>query len=89
MTTTDETRFLYHVEGEPYLGTAADIAHSLEQAHYAGLDVGPTAWTFDDDHQPVGHPITATATPYNEDDYATVTIRVGGATASYRLDGRA
>jgi len=87
-------RFVYTVEGEPYVGTATDLGHALEQAHYAGLDVGPLVWTFGPDGLPISHEWYSRSHDFDEDDYATVIVTVTGlppelATTSYRIDGRA
>lgn len=86
--------FVYVVEGEPHVGTVRDLARALDEANMAGLEVGPFVYTVDREG---GHleptPYTTAGTPYNEDDYATVTVTVplagGPQTATYRVDGRA
>jgi hypothetical protein len=101
MTGTDEreldtdtcTRFVYLVEGEPYLGTIFELAHVLEEAHYSGIDVGPDVYVFAEG-RPVAHTYRTHSTGYNADDYATVFVELelehdDPEEASYRLDGRA
>lgn len=94
MDTVTETRFVYLVDGEPYVGTVADVAHAIEQGHYAGLDIGDVVWTFDGG-SPVGHDVTTRSSEYNADDYATVEVEIDPLdgrvpyVASYRIDGRA
>lgn len=86
------TRFAYAIEGEVTVGTVANYVKALEEADYYGLDVSGRVWTFEAG-EPVEHFPTVTATPFDEDQWATMTVELdlGGEfpeVASIRIDGR-
>ena len=81
---------VYLVEGEPYIGTVNDYAKAVENAHYSGIGVDNTVWTFDADGKPVPTRVQFSGgDKFNEDDYAYLTIRVGADEATVKIDGRA
>lgn len=84
----EPARFVYLVEGEPYVGTVDDVAHALELAHYSAVDVSPYAWTFDAG-EPERHEIEVQAAPAPLGDYQHVTVRIDGAEGRYKIDLRA
>jgi hypothetical protein len=93
-TTQTTTTFVYLVEGEPYIGDIGDYAKAIEHAHYSGLAVDNTVWTFDADGQPVATRAKFHTSDYNKDDYAYRTIELEFACndpeeATVRIDGRA
>ena len=87
-----DTRIVYVVEGEPFVGTVGDYAKALEQATYSDITVERTVWVFRGGEAAVAVTPSVSVSPYNEDDYATMTvsIEVDGSIemASVRLDGR-
>lgn len=91
--TTPIQRFVYLVEGEPYVGTVADYARAYENAYYSGLDINPDVCVFTV-ADPASGVVTAwdcikrSVSDFDEDDYANVTFNFNGETASIRLDGR-
>lgn len=85
-------RFVYLVEGEPYIGTLQKYADAVREAHYSGLEVDRSVWIFED-----GNPVSTVArfssTPYDEDDYSTLLIELefekdDPEVAWRRIDGR-
>ena len=85
----EPSRFVYLVEGEPHVGTVTDYARAMEEAHYAGLSVDTSrVWAFLGDGSVALKP-AVTASGYDEDDYSTLTVRLGDETATARIDGRA
>lgn len=82
------THFVYLVEGEPHVGTVKDYAEALEHAYYSGLDVDNRVWSFGPDG-PNAVVASVSTTPYDENDYAHVTVSVGDDVAAFRIDGRA
>jgi hypothetical protein len=89
----EQGRYVYVVEGEPYVGTVQDVAKAFEHAHYGGVDVSATVYVFEPatgrPPAPVAKSIEITTTDYDADDYASAIIRIGDESASYRIDGRA
>ncbi len=87
-------RYVYIVEGEPYVGTVTDIAAAVEEAHYGGLDVPPYAWFvgsvafFEDDYE-LERERLVIAHDYTADDIAHGHVSILGETAPYKIDLRA
>lgn len=86
------TTFVYVVEDEPCVGDVTDLARCLEGAYYSGFDVERIVWTFEGG-QPKAHTVKTTMTPFDSDDYATLTVSLdfgsGIEQALRRIDGRA
>lgn len=84
--------FIYSVEGEPAVGTLVDYANARAQAHYADLAVSSDILVVK--HDGVGwiistHEVVAESTPYDENDYAYLTLKVLGDEVTVQIDGRA
>lgn len=82
------TTFVYIVEGEPYVGTLNDYAKALEQECYGAITVEPDVWTWvEGGWQRVSPRVKVR--PFDDNDYATMTVSAFGQTATVRIDGRA
>lgn len=82
-------RYVYIVEGEPYVGTVQDIAHAYEQCHYSGLEAPKYAWYVDydvDDSYELEPARIVSVHDYTADDVAHLHIIILGETAPYRID---
>ena len=78
--------YRYFIDGEQFVGTIEDVAHALQSAHYAGLDMNRTVYRY----APLERlTIRTESSGYDADDYATVTVKIGEEVAHYRIDGRA
>ena len=80
-------QYVWDTEGFMRVGTLADYAHDLEQAHYCGIGVSAEIKTWPCDAEHTFKP-EITQHPYDDNDYALVDVTVGNESTSYHLDGR-
>lgn len=83
-------KFVYVVEGEPFVGDISDYAKAYEHCYYSGLELQPWIWlTTNDPEEMYRTAPQRTSTGYDENDYAVVTFAYGEDEANITLDGRA
>lgn len=72
-----DTRFVYIVEGEPYVGTMNDYAKALEESHYSDFDISHMVWMVRPDATNKLDAYTVTQElAYEADDYRNIDLYV-------------